>query len=226
MSTSQTAVPRIAVFASGRGSNFEAVLRAIEDGKLRAQIVALVCDRPGAPVMELAKDAGIPVLLVPPPPATASGGASAEIRRVNHDRAIWEKLKAYQPRFLVLAGYMRILSGWMIDTFRSERGYSRIVNVHPSLLPSFPGKESYRQAFEHGAQLAGVTVHLVDPAVDSGPICAQESFAIADCTTPEQVEKRGLAVEHRLYPATLDWVLSERFGVTPLSSRRIRVRPH
>ena len=99
----------------------------------------------------------------------------------------------------------------LIEAFRDPRGYVRIVNVHPSLLPSFPGVDAYRQAFEFGAKSTGVTVHLVELAVDSGPICAQESFSIADCRSVDEVEKRGLAIEHRLFPQTLSWVLAEKF---------------
>jgi phosphoribosylglycinamide formyltransferase-1 len=115
----------------------------------------------------------------------------------------------------------------LLDAFRSERGYARVTNVHPSLLPAFPGVDSYAQAFEHGAKVAGASVHLVELEIDGGPICAQEAFGIADCASAAEVERRGLEVEHRLYPETLRWVLSEKFAVERRGSQgRICVRPN
>jgi phosphoribosylglycinamide formyltransferase-1 len=122
---------------------------------------------------------------------------------------------------------MRVVSDELLGAYRDVRGYHRIVNVHPSLLPAFPGKNGYDQAWSHGVAVSGVTVHLVDPGVDEGPICAQEAFAIHDCASAREVEGRGLAVEHRLYPATLSWVLAERFEFErPAGAEgRGRVRP-
>lgn len=210
--------PRIAILASGRGSNFEAIHGAVLGGGLRAEIAAVVVDRAEAPVVGLARAAGAPTLVV-----------AGEKDRARHNQAVLEalaSLKGVAPQFLVLAGYMRILSDELIEKFRSPRGYARIVNVHPSLLPAFPGRDSYAQAFAHGAKVTGVTVHLVESEIDSGPICAQESFSIADCRSAAEVEARGLAVEHRLYPQALDWILAERFDVeeTLDSQQRSRLR--
>jgi phosphoribosylglycinamide formyltransferase 1 len=199
---------RIAVLASGRGSNFEALVRAVRDGRLDAEIVALVSDRPQAPALEIARTAGIPALAVAP----ESTGELTERRR-RHDERVLEAIAPFAPRFLVMAGYMRIVTPTLIEAFRSERGYARITNIHPSLLPSFPGVESYGQAWKYGAKVAGVTVHLVEESVDSGPVLAQEAFAIADCPDAEAVERRGLAIEHRLYPETLGWALRESFEI-------------
>jgi phosphoribosylglycinamide formyltransferase-1 len=147
--------------------------------------------------------------------------------RAEHERAVLQALEPYGVRFLVMAGYMRIISSELLNAFRSERGYFRVVNVHPSLLPAFPGVNAYAQAFEHGAKVAGATVHLVDDGLDSGPICAQEAFRIDDCKSAEEVEQRGLAVEHRLYPAALNWILPENFGIEEMrtreGARRLRV---
>jgi phosphoribosylglycinamide formyltransferase-1 len=123
-----------------------------------------------------------------------------------------------------MAGYMRVVSPELIDAFRDPRGFARVTNVHPSLLPAFPGRDAYGQAFRHGAKVSGVTVHLVDDGVDEGPICAQEAFGIGDCRSGEEVESRGLAIEHRLYPATLSWLLAESFEIER-EEGRIRVRP-
>src|SRR5262249_9045185 len=157
-----------------------------------------------------ARAAGIPTVLVLWSDVTRElpAGAPIEQRRKRHEEKIAAALKEFSPRFLVMAGYMRILTRHLIDLYRDPRGYTRIVNIHPSLLPAFPGVDAYRQAFEYGTKIAGATVHLVDVEVDGGPICAQEAFSIADCRSAEEVEKRGLAVEHRLFPETLRWVLT------------------
>jgi len=197
----------IVVLASGRGSNFEALQKAIEHHQLNAKIQAVVSDRPEALVLEKAQQLGIPALAVPLP----LEGDSTRSRRQKHEALILDKLKVFSPKFLVLAGYMRILTPSFIEAFRSDRGYSRVVNIHPSLLPAFAGTHAYAQAFRAGVKVTGVTVHLVEPDVDTGPICAQESFSISDCQSESEVEKRGFAVEHRLYPETLSWVLSEEF---------------
>lgn len=208
---------RIAILASGRGSNFDAIAEAVTQKRLNAEIVALLSDQPKTGALEKAAKRGIPTLVVP-----------AEKDRKAHDRKVIEALRSFNPRFLVLAGYMRIVTGELIEAFRSDRGYSRIVNIHPSLLPSFPGLHGYSQAFHHGAKLTGVTVHLVEQDVDSGPICAQESFSIADCRSAEEVEQRGLPIEHRLYPAALEWILREKFEIQERSKleRRLCVCPN
>ncbi|MGE0615635.1 MAG: phosphoribosylglycinamide formyltransferase [Bacteriovoracia bacterium] len=202
----------IVVFASGRGSGFASIVSAIAAGRLRARVACLVCDRAGAPVLQKARAAGIPTALVEP-----QGGS-----REAYDRRILQAIQPYSPRFVVLAGFRRILSDVLLREFSSPEGYARVVNVHPSLLPAFPGLESYRQAFAYGCKVTGVTVHLVDLDLDHGPICAQESFAIDDCVSAEAVEARGLAIEHRLYPETLDWVVREEFALRGRSVERAR----
>ncbi len=214
----------IAILASGRGSNFEAIAAAHARGELPGvTIAAVLSDRSDAPVLAKAKALGIAALTVPPPSTQA--GESAAARRERHDSLILQALAPFRPRFLVMAGYMRLVSPRLIEAFRSEHGYSRIVNIHPSLLPAFPGLEGYAQAFRHGAKITGATVHLVDDGLDTGPICAQEAFSIADCEDEAAVEKRGLEVEHRLYPQALRWVLAERFRVETRQKGRVCVRP-
>ena len=209
----------IAIFASGRGSNFEAIYSAIEAGRLDAEIRMVVSDKTDAPVLAKAKERGLKAICV----------ERAKESREEHEKKILSALQEARPRFLVMAGYMRILTPTLIEAFRSERGHSRIVNVHPSLLPAFPGVGGYRQAFEYGAMVAGVSVHLVENEVDGGPLCAQEAFSIADCRSAEEVEKRGLAVEHRLFPETLKWILPEAFSLekradASMGQGRYRVR--
>lgn len=221
---SETGEPTpIAVLASGRGSNFEALLRSVQTGQVPARIVALVSDQAEAPVLAKARAAGIPALVVPGRPSEMSATdwkeQPIEQRRREHDRRVLEALAPHAPKWLIMAGYMRMVSPVLIGAFRSERGYVRIVNIHPSLLPAFPGVGSYGQAFRHGAQVAGVTVHLVEEEMDSGPICAQEAFSIRGMKSEEEVEKRGLEIEHRLFPETLKWLLKEQFRIEKREER-------
>jgi phosphoribosylglycinamide formyltransferase-1 len=210
----------IAIFASGRGSNFDAIQAAVARGELNAEIRLVLSDRADAPVLEKARQKSIPTVCIAPNVAQKS----PEARRAEHEKRILEALREQSPRFLVLAGYMRIMTPLLIEAFRSERGYSRIVNIHPSLLPAFPGVDAYRQAFEFGTKLTGATVHLVETEVDSGPVCAQESFSIAGCKSVSEVESLGLELEHRLFPGTLRWVLGEAFSVEKRQGGRFCVR--
>ena len=203
----------IAVLASGQGGGFESIADSIQAGELNARIVALACDVPGAPVLAKAEARGIPVVLTPFPTSAPAkeGPTDLRERRLRHEEELLSKLLPLGPRFLVMAGFMRIVTPRLLEAFRSERGYARVVNIHPSLLPAFPGVKSYAQAYRFGAKMAGVTVHFVEEDVDSGPICAQEAFPIAECRSEEEVETLGRRVEHRLYPRTLGWVLPEKF---------------
>jgi phosphoribosylglycinamide formyltransferase-1 len=210
----------IVVFASGSGSGFESIAQAIQDKKLDADLRALVCDQPAAGVIEKARRFGIKTLIV------AKGEGES---RTSHDQRILSEILPIEPRFLVMAGYMRIVSPKLLETFRSERGYTRVVNIHPSILPCFPGVGAYAQAFRYGVKTTGATVHLVESEVDSGPICAQAAFSIEDCRSEAEVEERGKAIERKLYPETLTWVLPERFDIEVRIShqmRRLCVRPN
>lgn len=215
----------IVVFASGTGSGFESIAQAVADGRLDAEIKALVCDQPAAGVLDKARKHGIRTILVP-----KGDGES----RAAHDARILAEVLPLAPRFLVMAGYMRIVSAYLIESFRSERGYSRVVNIHPSILPSFPGVAAYAQAYNYGAKVAGASVHLVELEVDSGPICAQTAFSIEECRSAAEVEEKGKKIEQELYTKTLSWVLPERFDIEereiqPTSGIRLRrlcVRPN
>jgi phosphoribosylglycinamide formyltransferase-1 len=149
-----------------------------------------------------------------------SSTADKNTDRDAHEGEILKQLAGLKPHFIVLSGYMRIMTPRLIDAYKSERGYHRIVNIHPSLLPAFPGTRGYEQAFRYGTKVAGCTVHLVDHGLDSGPICAQEAFSIAGCADVAQVEVLGKKIEHRLYPETLAWVLPERFEVKNINGRQ------
>lgn len=200
-------LPRIAVLASGRGSNFSAIAKAVGENRLAAEIVLVGSDRGDALVLEKARDLGLKTLV-----EKDQGRMAAALRELQVD-------------YVVLAGFMRILKKEFISAFYDDRGFSRIVNIHPSLLPELPGLDSYRRAFEQKLSKTGVTVHFVDAGVDTGPICAQESFSIADCASVEEVEKRGLAIEHALYPQTLRWILANEFEILQ-QGEKLYVRPH
>lgn len=198
--------PRIAILASGRGSNFEALARAIQNKTLHAEIVLVASDRKGAVVLEKAQALGLRTL------------------QEKDQQKLKVALQELQVNFVVLAGFMRILSEDFIQAFSDPRGFSRIINIHPSLLPQFPGLRSYERAFEARVPETGVTVHLVDVGVDTGPICAQQAFSIADCESVEEVERRGLALEHQLYPETLNWILNNEFELIERKGR-LHVQP-
>ncbi|OFZ83149.1 MAG: phosphoribosylglycinamide formyltransferase [Bdellovibrionales bacterium RIFOXYD1_FULL_53_11] len=215
----QTRVP-VVIMASGRGSNFEYIMDAVACGRLEADVRAVVSDRQDAPVLEKARARGVRAMHVAP----SGGGAMQEVRRA-HEEAILREIAPLRPRFIVLAGYMRIIGRTLLDAFSSMRGYSRIVNIHPALLPAFPGRDGYVQAFNHGARIAGVTVHLVDEKVDHGPVCAQSAFDISGCGSADEVEAAGLKIEHELYPAALAWILKEQFEVE-MREGRLCVRPN
>lgn len=200
-------VAKIAVLASGRGSNFTAIAEAIQNQRLEAEIVLVASDKRAAPVLAKAESLGIPTLVE------------------KDQKNLLVRLRELKVEYVVLAGFMRILSDDFIAAFRDPRGFSRIVNIHPSLLPAFPGLNSYQQAFVHGAKVSGVTVHFVDGGIDTGPICAQQAFSIADCQSAEEVEARGLKLEHELYARVLSWILKNNFDIQERGGR-LHVQPH
>ncbi|MFZ4404186.1 MAG: phosphoribosylglycinamide formyltransferase [Pseudobdellovibrionaceae bacterium] len=197
---------RIAIFVSGRGSNFDSIYESILSGQLNAEIVCLVADRPCLAV-EKATTRQIPTFI-----------SKNESEVINH-------IKPMNLDFLILAGYKKIISATFIENFKRDSQLSKIINIHPSLLPAFPGLHSYAQAFNYGVKFTGVTIHFVVPDVDAGPICAQAVFSIEDCLNLEDVESRGLAIEHQLYPNTLKWIFSNQFSVKSRGSR-FYVQPH
>lgn len=183
----------IAVLASGRGSNLEAILEAIAAGKLDVTVKLVLVNVANAGAIEVAKRFGVPHALV----------ANAGLPRKEHEVKVIEELKKHALDFVVLAGYMRVLSPQFLAEFKDKEGFFRVINIHPSLLPSFPGIRGYEEAYEYGVKVAGVTVHLVDERVDHGPILAQASFNREADDTLETFKARGLRIEHDLYPQVL-----------------------
>ena len=192
----------IAVLASGRGSNLEAILDAVASGKLDAKVQLVLVNVPGAGAVDIASKHGVASAVVP----------NAGLTRKEHEEKVIEELKKHSLDFIVLAGYMRVLSSGFLANFKDPRGFFKVINIHPSLLPAFPGTRGYEEAFEYGVKIAGVTVHLVDEKVDHGPILAQATFNRQADDTLESFKARGLRIEHELYPQVLQNIAKE--GVT------------
>lgn len=185
---------RVAVLASGEGSNLQALLETVH-GRYDVEIVRVVSDKPGALALERAAGSGVPTAVFP---------VADFPDRAARDAAITEQLRADAVDLVVLAGYMAILSPEFIGAF-----FGRIVNVHPSLLPKYPGLRAVEQALEAGETQTGVTVHYVDEGVDTGPIIAQEPLAIEPGETPERLSARIHEIEHRLLPEVVAQIARE-----------------
>lgn len=183
---------RAAVFASGTGSNFEAIMK--EHKTLGCDIVLLVCDKPGAAVLKKADKFGVPTYVFDP--TTFSSKAAYEEKLV-------KELQKLNISWIFLAGYMRIIGSTLLAPFAG-----RIVNIHPSLLPDFPGKDAIGDAFGAGVKMTGVTVHFIDEGIDTGPIIEQESVPVFPNDTIEKLKERIQAVEHELYPRVIKQLMN------------------
>ncbi|MGP0584328.1 phosphoribosylglycinamide formyltransferase [Paenibacillus timonensis] len=190
---------RIAVFASGQGSNFQNVLDASRTGDLDAEIVLLVCDKPQAFVVERARRAGVECYLFDP---------KSYARREDYEADIAAELEKHGVDLVVLAGYMRLLTSVLVEPYAG-----RMINIHPSLLPAFPGKDAIGQAWKYGVKVTGVTVHLVDGGMDTGAVIAQAAVEIAPNDTLESLETKIHAAEQRLYPQVVSWFAKNRVRV-------------
>jgi formyltetrahydrofolate-dependent phosphoribosylglycinamide formyltransferase len=179
----------IAIFASGSGSNFQAIVDAIESGKLNAKASLLVCDRPEAMVVERAEKHSIPSFSFVPKNYQS---------KVQYELDILKELQVRKIDYIVLAGYMRLIGGTLLTEFEG-----RILNIHPSLLPAFPGKDAIGQALAAKVDVSGVTVHYVDEGMDTGPIIEQRVIELAEDETRESLQEKIHAIEHQLYPAVL-----------------------
>jgi phosphoribosylglycinamide formyltransferase-1 len=189
----------IGVLASGRGSNFQAIIDAIEAGRLDAMIALLVTDRSDATAIDRARRHGVKSVFVDP---------KAYDSRELFDSAVVAQLKAHQVELVCLAGFMRILTKTILEAFPS-----RIMNIHPSLLPSFPGLHAQRQAIQYGVKISGATVHFVDDGVDSGPIILQAAVPVNDDDTEESLATRILEQEHQIYPRAVQLFAEGRLKV-------------
>ncbi|MDP1853566.1 MAG: phosphoribosylglycinamide formyltransferase [Candidatus Omnitrophota bacterium] len=186
----------IAIFASGRGTNFSAVLRAVKRGIIKAKVSLLVCDNPKAPVLNKAKLAKVKIALIKREDC---------VSKKEFEQKIIAFLKAGSIDLIVLAGFMRILGSELVREYRN-----RILNIHPALLPSFKGVSAIKDAFLYGVKITGVTVHLVDEEMDHGPIIMQKEVRIEQKDTLEKLEARIHKVEHRIYPQAIKLALEGR----------------
>ncbi len=198
---------RVGVLASGRGSNFVALVEAQRRGELApAEIVVMICNKPGAPALNRAQELGVEGILLPHRDFPS---------REDFDRALVRTLHKYKVDLVVLAGFMRLLTPVFLDAFPG-----RVINLHPALLPSFPGTDGIGDALAYGVKVTGVTVHLVDTGVDTGPIILQESVPIGEGETREELETRIHALEHRLLPRAVQLVAA---GKTRIEGRSVRI---
>ena len=196
---------RIGVLISGRGSNLQAIIDAIRDKRLDAEIAVVISNRADAAGLDRAREAGIETLTI---------SHRAFSARDEFDRALVEALRARNIVLVCLAGFMRLVGRAMLEAFPNA-----ILNIHPSLLPAFPGVDAQRQALEHGVKVTGVTVHLVTPELDDGPIVVQRSVQVLEGDTVESLSARILIEEHRAYPDAITAVLD---GSWRLEGRRFR----
>jgi phosphoribosylglycinamide formyltransferase-1 len=190
---------RIGVLLSGRGSNFVALAESATSGRIpNAEIAIVVSNREGAPGIEKAEQLGIATRVIP----------SKGLERETYDRQVVAVLQEYKIDLICLAGYMRLLSPYFVASFPN-----RILNIHPSLLPAFPGLESQRQALEYGVKFAGCTVHFVDENLDAGPIVLQAAIPVLDQDTEVSLSERILAEEHRIYSEAVKLVLDAKYRI-------------
>lgn len=199
---------RIAVLASGRGSNLEALLQAQEAGELGGEILLVVSDNPGAQALSRAASRGIPTCSLRPSQYTS---------REDFEQALVEVLREFQIELVVLAGYMRLVSSVLLTAFPN-----RVINIHPSLLPAFPGLKAQEQAFDYGVKYTGCTVHFVDEGMDTGPIIGQAVVPVLATDTVATLTERILAEEHRLYPKVIRQLAQ---GQIQLKGRKVEISP-
>ncbi len=198
---------RLGVLASGRGSNLQAIIDAIDAGRCPARVAVVVSNRKEAGALDRARRAGLPAVHVDP---------LSHPDRSAFDEAVTAVLAEHGVELVCLAGYMRLLSTEFIAAWRN-----RILNVHPALLPAFPGLHAQRQALDHGARVSGATIHLVDEGVDTGPIVLQAAVAVGEDDTEATLAARILVEEHRLYPEAIRLYAEGRLAI---EGRRVRIR--
>ena len=189
---------RLGILLSGRGSNFQAIARAIAEGRLDAEVAVVISNRPDAPGLAIAESLGL----------KAIGLSSKGVERETFDRQLVALLQEHEVDLVCLAGYMRLLSGYFVRSFPM-----RILNIHPSLLPAFPGLDAQHQALLYGVKFSGCTVHFVDENLDSGPIVQQAVVPVLDDDTPDTLSARILKEEHRIYAEAIGVVLSGEYRI-------------
>jgi phosphoribosylglycinamide formyltransferase-1 len=195
----------IGILLSGRGSNFAAIADSVDAGRIpNARIAVVISNRADAPGIEIARQRGLEALIIP----------SKDKPRAEHDREVVAALQQHNVDLICLAGYMRLLSPWFVQQFPRK-----ILNIHPSLLPAFPGLEAQEQAFAYGVKVSGCTVHFVDEELDHGPIIAQKTVEVLDADSERSLAARILEQEHLAYTEAINIVLDGNFEIV---GRRLR----
>lgn len=198
---------RLGVLGSGAGSNMQSIQDAIEDGTLDAEIVCVVSDVPGARILDRAAESGIDAAYIDAAPFKTKLEGVAERKYIDY-------LEQHDVEVVVLAGFMRIIKPGFLSSFPN-----RVVNIHPALLPSFPGRDAWKQALNYGAKITGCTVHFVDAGTDTGPIILQKSVLVRDDDTPETLHARIQQQEHDAYPEALRLLAAGRLKI---DGRRVK----
>jgi phosphoribosylglycinamide formyltransferase-1 len=198
---------RLGVLLSGRGSNFQAIAARVAAGEIPAEIAVVIADRPDAPGLDAARRLGLNAVSLP----------SKGLDRESYDRQLIATLQEHNVEWVILAGYMRILSAEFIRAFPQ-----RILNIHPSLLPSFPGLDAQHQAFDYGVKISGCTVHFVDEHLDHGPIVMQAEVPVDPSDTAETLSAKILTQEHRIYSESLRRLFTEPWQI---DGRRVVFTP-
>ena len=201
-----TAPLQLGVLASGSGSNLQSILDACGERRIPAQVAAVICNVPGTKALDRAREAGVPTVLLPHQPFA---------RREEYDARLVEELRARGVQLVCLAGFMRVLTPVFLSAFAE-----RVLNIHPSLLPAFPGMHAVRQALQAGVRVSGCTVHIVDEGTDTGPILIQAAVPVQEGDTEETLAARILAQEHRIYPRAIQLVAEGRVEV---QGRKVRI---
>jgi len=191
---------RLVILISGRGSNMQTLVQACRSQRWPAEVCAVIANKPEAAGLAWARDQGI---------ATASVSHRDYLSREAFDAALAQRIDGYAPDYVLLAGFMRVLTPGFVNRYAN-----RLINIHPSLLPAFPGLHTHAQALANGVQVHGCTVHFVTPVLDHGPIIAQGMVPVRAADTPERLAERVLTVEHQAYPAAVRWLVEGRVRVT------------
>ena len=202
---------RLGVLASGRGSNLQAIIDAIEEGRLQAEVAVVISNKREAPALDRARRHGLTDLFLDPKPYAGKPDG-----RAAYDQAVLELLRKHDVELVLLAGYMKIVTPVLIEAYRD-----RMMNIHPALLPAFPGLDGQKQALDWGVKIAGCTVHFVTEGVDEGPIIVQAAVPVLEGDTPDILSARILDKEHAIYPLAVQWYAEGRLQV---EGRRVRVR--
>lgn len=193
---------RLGVLGSGHGTNFEEIAKCIMDGRIKgAEIAVVISDVKDAPIIEKAERLGLQAMYLP------ADDFKTKLEGPQEEKYI-EVLKENEVDYVILAGFMRMIKSKLLEAFPMK-----VVNIHPALLPAFPGLESWKQALNYGAKLAGCTIHFVDAGMDSGPIIAQAAVPVLDGDTPSSLHARIQEQEHIWFPKVIDWLANKRVRV-------------